>query len=33
MGAETSGRAGTGTIYVIPAAPLVAYFNTGLVSA
>ena len=33
LGAETSGRAGTGTIYVIPAAPLVAYFNTGLVSA
>ena len=33
LGAGTSGRAGTGTIYVIPAAPLVAYFNTGLVSA
>ena len=33
LGAGTSGRAGTGTIYVIPAAPLVAYFNTSLVSA
>ena len=33
LGAGTSGRVGTGTIYVIPAAPRVAYFNTGLVSA